>query len=105
MKKRLITDFLEIPAYPSDIGDEGKNIPEFYRKIDSDEVKQAALFTIINELREVNVDDMTDPQCRAILAKCQGILSVMDFSARVKRHLEIDEEQEEMNEDLSHLRG
>ena len=54
----------------------------FWDKVDSDEVKNACLFQIRNEIRD-DVGDMTDAQCRSALAKIQAYLNTINFKDRV----------------------
>lgn len=97
MDKKLITDFLEIPL--------GNNVErsQFFNAIDSDEVKQAALFTILNKIGNSDVESMEDKECRAALAYCKGILSVMNFSKRVLAQLEEISKIDEDDNDLAAL--
>lgn len=87
----LIWDLMEIPERENPNGD----LNQFWRDIESPNLKTAMVFCILNTLRTAPTESLTENQCRTVLAKCQGYVSLLDLpevlSAQKKKQEDLDE--------------
>ena len=87
-----------------EIPDPEKKSP-FWKELETDAIKQAAIFSILSELRAYD-DTYTGKQCRSILARCQAYVFTMDFKTRVEGHIQAGKksiEELEEQQDLDDL--
>lgn len=96
-----LTEVFEIPAYPRP--DENKPIPQFWKILDSDHLKQALVFFILTELRTCDVAKLNNAECRVLLSRCQSYSMMLDFKNAFIAKMEKDKEREIENQDLDDL--
>lgn len=76
-------------------------MPKFWQVVESEELKQALIFTIINELRSFSIDKLNDNECRSILAKIQAYATMIDFGDSVLNMIgKLNQREEDTPSDL-----
>lgn len=80
----VIFNLIDVP--PKEIK-EGVQHP-FWRDLESDNVKSAMLFCIINELRTAPIQEINGKECRTILARCQAYLTMIDLADTLSAQIE-----------------
>lgn len=91
----LIYDLIQIPDRENKKGE----LNQFWRDIESPHIKTSLIFCILNTLRTAPIEDLSGRQCRTVLARCQGYITMLDFSDTL--HNAITKESEELEESPS----
>lgn len=87
----------EIPfIYTDEIPDNESN-PDFWSSVENPHFRNSLNFLIINEIRKNQVINLTDNQCRSVLAKLEGYVSMLDLPKAIIRSTE---EQEELIDEI-----
>lgn len=93
----LIWDIVGIPEREKD----GK-LNQFWRDIESPNLKTAMVFCILNTLRTAPIENLSENQCRTILARCQGYVTILDLPDTLLNQVNknTDEESEQSPADV-----
>lgn len=89
--QKLIFDIDGVPPREDKSG-----LNNFWRDIESDNVRSAAIFCILNELRNINPKEVSGKECRTVLARCQAHLSFLDLPSVLENWMARQEEEEEL---------
>lgn len=97
--EKPMTDLIHIPNR-----DAKEGAPKFWQVVESEELKQALIFTIINELRSFQIDKLNDNECRSILAKVQAYATMIDFGDSILSLIgRINQKEEETPSDVEFI--